>query len=403
MHVDYSIMIIHVYIVYLYFILQSPVFNWFIIGTIFLNALTIALETTPLNDSIPNVILAADNIFLGIYILEFGIKVYVEPLGYWRSYYNLFDFAILLMLVIHDILYAPLKKMSVDFVFEDKDFDQFQRDGYLVLKDFLTDEECDDLRKRCHEIVENEDFSDHPRAIFTTQNKKEALLQANTDYFITSGDKIRYFFEEGAIGEDGQLTVPKHLSLNKIGHALHEFEPAFKRVATCDKVKTIAKRFDFKHPAIVQSMYIFKQPSIGGSVVSHQDSTFLTVTPNTLLGFWIALEDADMENSCLWFAPGSQNIEVKRHLVRTVNDSGSVGVKVEGTNEFPSDSEFVPVPVKKGSLVLIHGTVVHKSEPNTSDRSRHIFTFHLFDSGVSKWSEKNWLQPSNVAPFRSLY
>lgn len=38
------------------------------------------------------------------------------------------------------------------------------------------------------------------------------------DYFLNSGDKIRYFLEEGAVGPDGQLNRPKEMAVNKIGH-----------------------------------------------------------------------------------------------------------------------------------------------------------------------------------------
>lgn len=43
-------------------------------------------------------------------------------------------------------------------------------------------------------------------------------------------------------------------------------------------------------------------------------------------------------------------------------------------------------------LVLIHGRVVHKSEQNKSQCSRHAYAFHVFDEGISRYSEQNWLQ-----------
>ena len=51
------------------------------------------------------------------------------------------------------------------------------------------------------------------------------------DYFLTSGDKIRYFYETGAVDEDGRLLAgaDKFKSINKIGHALHVLEPTFKK------------------------------------------------------------------------------------------------------------------------------------------------------------------------------
>jgi hypothetical protein len=57
-------------------------------------------------------------------------------------------------------------------------------------------------------------------------------------------------------------------------------------------------------PRLIQSMYIFKQPRIGGEVVCHQDSTFLYTEPKSCVGLWFALEDATVENGCMWGLPG---------------------------------------------------------------------------------------------------
>lgn len=281
--------------------------------------------------------------------------------------------------------------------FTEKEADLFAEEGYAVVENFLTDSECDTLRAKCSEIISREDFSKHPTITFSTTNN----VQARDEYFITSGDKVRYFFEEGAVNEEGKVTVPIHESINKIGHALHVFVDEFKAITLNDRVRTIAKLLKLKKPVIPQSMYIFKQPLFGGSVLPHQDSSFLHTSPNSLIGFWIALEDADIENSCLWFVPKSHKSgDPKRRLVRTF-ENGLLTTKMIGIEE--DCKGYISCPVRKGSLILIHGNVLHKSEINSSNRSRHIYTFHLYDAGVSEWSNDNWLQPSSTLPFTPLY
>ena len=71
--------------------------------------------------------------------------------------------------------------------------------------------------------------------------------------------------------------------MNKIGHSLHWHSPAFKKVTFAEKVKNLAKDLDFKDPAVVQGMYIFKQPRIGTQVTPHQDGTFLYNDPLKLV------------------------------------------------------------------------------------------------------------------------
>lgn len=71
-------------------------------------------------------------------------------------------------------------------------------------------------------------------------------------------------------------------------------------------------------PPALQSMYIFKQPSIGGVVVPHQDSTFIHTTPLSCVGLWWALEDATKDNGCLWALPGGAVSFNGRHLERCI-------------------------------------------------------------------------------------
>lgn len=56
-----------------------------------------------------------------------------------------------------------------------------------------------------------------------------------------------------------------------------------------------------------------------------------------------------------------------------------------------------------GTLVLIHGSVLHKSEKNLSPKSRYIFTFHMIEGEGASYDKKNWLQPTSDLPFTRLY
>ncbi|XP_067661804.1 phytanoyl-CoA dioxygenase domain-containing protein 1-like isoform X2 [Haliotis asinina] len=276
---------------------------------------------------------------------------------------------------------------------------QFLKDGFAVIPNFLDDTDVSALRHECSNIISDMDPSQHHTVFSTTE-------QTNDDYFMTSGDKIRFFFEKGALDDNGVLQVDKQLSVNKIGHALHILNPVFRRVTFCDQIKDVLRAVGMEEPMVCQSMYIFKQPGIGGEVVPHQDSTFLHTTPLKLMGFWIALEDTTVDNGCLWFIPGSHKDGVagnRRMIINPERGPGKPGTIFTGEVVTFDDKKFVPVEVKKGSLVLIHGEVVHKSEQNLSSRSRHVYTFHVYDQHNTKYSTQNWLQETDAKTFSPVY
>lgn len=137
--------------------------------------------------------------------------------------------------------------------------EQFYKNGLVSIPDFLTEQEVQQLKQECSKIIYGIEDSDEPPTVFTTKSNEE-----RNEHFLESGDKIRAFYEEDAFDKQGNLVVSKSRSINKIGHALHWKNPVFRSISFSSKVKALVKEIGFVDPAIVQSMYIFKNPEIGG-------------------------------------------------------------------------------------------------------------------------------------------
>ena len=189
---------------------------------------------------------------------------------------------------------------------------QYQASGYLVLPGFKSATEIRALRNRARQIVEDFDADAH-RSIFSTTD--QARRSAGAD-FLASAEGIECFFEEEAFDAEGQLRQAKALSINKIGHAMHDLDPVFERFSRNTALADLASDLGLVDARLWQSMYIFKQPGIGGEVKWHQDATFFDTTPSTVTAFWFALEDATRDNGCLWVQPGGHRGPLREQFMR---------------------------------------------------------------------------------------
>ncbi|MEE2786223.1 MAG: phytanoyl-CoA dioxygenase family protein [Myxococcota bacterium] len=270
----------------------------------------------------------------------------------------------------------------------------FHDHGYFVWPNFLSSADCDALKSHADSLAVRLTQAVHPHAVFSAGVQSPDFDR----YLIGSARNIRPFFEAHHDLERGPVC-------NKIGHALHVQDPVFKALANHTVWRRVATDLKLENPQVCQSMIVFKSAHVGGSVQWHQDGTFLYAEPMPIIGFWLALEDADLGNGCLWVTPGAHHYGLHQRYVRGQHDrlefrainphAGAATVP-----EMPARA----VPVSKGTLVALHGHLPHRSEANRSSRGRCAVTFHALHAS-SQLDALNWIHPPrlcSLGPSRTL-
>jgi phytanoyl-CoA hydroxylase len=270
--------------------------------------------------------------------------------------------------------------------------ERYERDGFLVLDRFVDPAACRDLIARADALVRG--FRPETISVFTTREQ----TRTSDDYFLASGDQIRMFFEEDAFAPDGSLRQPIERSINKIGHALHDLDPVFSTFSRDPRLAELTASLGIDQPLLLQSMYIFKQPRIGGEVTAHQDHTFLWTDPPSVTGLWFALEDATVDNGCLWARPGGHAEPPHRRFHRA--PGGGTAFEILDDRELPLDG-MVPLEAPTGTCVVLHGLLPHRSGANRSARSRQAYSLHVIDARA-RYRADNWLQRGPDLPLRGF-
>ena len=132
----------------------------------------------------------------------------------------------------------------------------------------------------------------------------------------------------------------------------------------------------------MQSMMFVKPPAFQGQAW-HQDEIYIPTRDRSLVGAWIALDDATLENGCLYVLPQSHR-EGLLFPQRTHdnNDEFDFGIESYGFD----DAAEVPVEVSRGSVVFFNGYLLHRSRRNRSDAYRRVLVNHYCNA----WSRLPW-------------
>lgn len=270
----------------------------------------------------------------------------------------------------------------------DKQHQFFNDNAYVVVENFWTKSLCQQLRQRMGGLIK-QNQQNIPRVCFSAVSNDHT----RSEYFYDSADKVHFFLEKDALNERSQLNRPIEYCINKVGHGLHQADEDFKRASYDPRIKAICQQLGFARVGLLQSMYIFKQPTIGEQVNWHQDSSFLYMENSDVIGFWLALEDATVENGCLQVIPGRLDAPLKQRMICQHRQTQFENYDVSPWNE----ADKVNVEVPQGSLVMLHGRLPHASGPNLSEKSRHAYALHVIDAS-KHYSKQNWLQWPDAIP-----
>ena len=274
---------------------------------------------------------------------------------------------------------------------------QWQTQGYLVLPQFKARQDVAAACARAAALLEAfEPAAD--TGTFSTRDRSRVADAA----LLASAEAVHGFFEEDAFGPDGGLRVPKQRAVNKIGHALHELDPFFSSFSRGPALSSLARALGLQRPQVWQSQLIFKQPHIGGEVGWHQDGSFFVTTPQTVTTFWFALEDAMLDNGCLWVQPGGHESPLREQYVCERPVPGSQAgarlvMQALDATPWPDKADALPLEVSAGTLVVFGARLPHYSGPNRSPRSRLAYTLHATCS-TAAYAPGNWLQRSAGLP-----
>jgi ectoine hydroxylase-related dioxygenase (phytanoyl-CoA dioxygenase family) len=202
----------------------------------------------------------------------------------------------------------------------------YRENGFLVIEDCCTPEEIAELRQETTAVCRGE------RGAFGG-------------------------ITEAAPGETDDEVLRRYLCI----HFPHKVSETMKHYVTHPAYADVLTRIIGPNVKCMQSMLFIKATGKPGQAW-HQDEYYIPTRDTSLTGGWLAMDDATVENGCLWILPGSHKRKIlypqKSHEDRRFDCAGM-------SHRFPyRDEDAVPVEVKAGSIVFFNGYLLHKSLPN---------------------------------------
>jgi hypothetical protein len=134
------------------------------------------------------------------------------------------------------------------------------------------------------------------------------------------------------------------------------------------------------------SHYFCKMPRDGKNVPWHQDASYWPLTPSKAVTVWLAIDDADRENACMRFIPGTHHVG---HLTFRMTEDADQTVLNQEVENVERYGQPVDVELKAGEISIHSDLLLHGSEGNRSDRRRCGLTLRYCAADVRAYEGWN--------------
>jgi len=156
----------------------------------------------------------------------------------------------------------------------------------------------------------------------------------------------------------------------------HHHRDAVRRLAHTPELVDIVESLIGPGVSVYFSQIFFKPPEGGGPKPAHQDNYYFGPNDNEgVVTAWIALDDATLENGCLYFGDGSNRGPVYPHIA-PADEPYNLQLAAEVLARQP----MTPAPVMRGGVSFHHGNTIHQSAPNLSPHWRRACALHYVNA-----------------------
>ncbi len=242
---------------------------------------------------------------------------------------------------------------------------QFREEGYLAFEEVLTPEEVRAARDALTELTLG--LIEAAR-----QGKAEVVPSSPNSTQNYSGARIQKpgspFFVHFEPGVDPLALDPAEaeLKIRKL-HGYHQEHPLFETLVQHPRVKGVVQTLLGEEAILFGEMALSKPPFIGSEKPWHQDNAYFVYAPLTsVVTAWVALDDATVENGCMYTLPGGHRVGALKHVH---------GIDCQIAAGRLDLSQSVPVELRAGGAMFFSGMLPHQTPPNRGPLRRRALQF----------------------------